>query len=228
MLTVHIPESYPSHTHPEFSVYADWITEDQQVRATAHLIDMYQQELLGCCVLFSWTEWLKENVIPPPAINPNTSTRDSSSENNLRYSDNNDWVSGEFFVDRKSKFQGHVIPVDSREAVSAAMERLLSNRKIARATHNISAYRFKAKGGSDGFVKDCDDDGETAAGGRLLHLLDLIKAEGVLVVVTRWYGGVHLGPDRFRHINNVARKILEARGFVRSTGQAGRKNTKKK
>lgn len=36
----------------------------------------------------------------------------------------------------------------------------------------------------------------------------------VVVVVTRWYGGVHLGGDRFRHINNAARQVLELSGLL--------------
>ena len=36
------------------------------------------------------------------------------------------------------------------------------------------------------FMKDCNDDGETAAGGRLLHLLEILEAKNLLVVVSRW------------------------------------------
>ena len=64
---------------------------------------------------------------------------------------------------------------------------------------------------SDG---DCDDDGEDAAGGRLLHLLEMKKANNVCVVVTRWYGGTLLGPDRFKHISNCARLVLENSGLL--------------
>jgi hypothetical protein len=58
--------------------------------------------------------------------------------------------------------------------------------------------------------QDCDDDGETAAGGRLLKLLSIVDVVDVCVVVSRWYGGVHLGPDRFKDINNAARTLLGA------------------
>jgi len=34
--------------------------------------------------------------------------------------------------------------------------------------------------------KDCDDDGEAAAGGRLAHLLHVAGCSNVIVVVTRW------------------------------------------
>ena len=56
----------------------------------------------------------------------------------------------------------------------------------------------------DGILhQDNDDDGESAAGGRLAHLLMLMEVCGVVVVVSRWFGGVHLGADRFKHINQV-------------------------
>jgi hypothetical protein len=61
-------------------------------------------------------------------------------------------------------------------------------------------------------------DGETAAGSRLAHLLDILGVEDVVVVVSRWYGGIQLGADRFKHINNVARALLEAAGFIPRAG----------
>ena len=42
------------------------------------------------------------------------------------------------------------------------------------------------------------------------ELLRLMNVENIAVIVTRWYGGIHLGPDRFRHINNVARNLIES------------------
>lgn len=38
----------------------------------------------------------------------------------------------------------------------------------------------------------------------------------VLVVVSRWYGGVKLGPDRFSIINNVAREAVVKGGWTKS------------
>ena len=74
--------------------------------------------------------------------------------------------------------------------------------------------------------QDCDDDGETGAGGRLLHLLQIVDAENVMVVVTRWYGGVHLGPARFTHINNAARALLDQYGYITKDKGPGRKTAK--
>lgn len=35
-------------------------------------------------------------------------------------------------------------------------------------------------------VQDCEDDGEDAAGGRMLHLLQVLNVMDVVVVVSRW------------------------------------------
>lgn len=130
--------------------------------------------------------------------------------------------SKEPLVDRKSVFIAHVAPVSSVHEVQQVKQYLLSNPKIAKATHNILAYRIvqprssKGKHAIEGetVISDCDDDGENAAGGRLLHLLEMCKCKNVVVVVSRWYGGTLLGADRFKHINNVARELLNAHGFV--------------
>ena len=37
----------------------------------------------------------------------------------------------------------------------------------------------------------------------------MMDVNNTLVVVTRWYGGTHLGGDRWKHINNVARNAIE-------------------
>ena len=51
-------------------------------------------------------------------------------------------VSGEILVDRKSTFQAHLAPVRSAADVADMLTVLKSNNKIARATHNIMAYRI--------------------------------------------------------------------------------------
>ncbi len=41
----------------------------------------------------------------------------------------------------------------------------------------------------------------------------MLEREGLndhIVVVTRWYGGKHLGGDRFRHVTDAVRSYLDA------------------
>lgn len=42
----------------------------------------------------------------------------------------------------------------------------------------------------------------------------MMDAWNVVVVVTRWFGGTHLGPDRFKHINVAAREAVIKGKFV--------------
>ncbi|VEU22109.1 DEKNAAC103140 [Brettanomyces naardenensis] len=117
------------------------------------------------------------------------------------------WSVSEVIKDRKSTFVGFAREVHSVEEVNKAIDDLSQDSKIAKATHMMRAYRI-GDANSSAVYEDCDDDGEAASGSRLLHLLSLMDAWNVLVVVVRWFGGVHLGPVRFRHINECARDAL--------------------
>lgn len=119
-------------------------------------------------------------------------------------------------VDRKSVFIGRACQITDPSQVPVILAHLMSDRRIARAAHPIiNAWRCRV--GSN-LHQDNDDDGETAAGGRLAHLLQILEVENVLVVVTRYYGGIHLGPDRFKHINQAARNALDLGGFLDAPG----------
>ena len=163
--------------------------------------------------------------------------------------------------------QAHVAPIASVAEVDAMMVALQRNTKLARATHNMLAYRF-SDATSGRVVQDYDDDGETAAGSRMLHLLQVLLShackasaiswaddseglaiaaaepgrisfphavhiraqatvqmadvQGACVVVSRWFGGVHLGPSRFAIINNTARQLLVAEGFMLAGATKGK------
>ncbi|KIL70366.1 hypothetical protein M378DRAFT_619358 [Amanita muscaria Koide BX008] len=117
-------------------------------------------------------------------------------------------------VDRKSVFVGRACRLTDPTQVPYIISMLRADKRIARAAHpTIWAYRCQV--GST-LYQDNDDDGETAAGGRLGHLLQILELDDVLVIVTRYFGGIHLGPDRFKHINNAARNALEVGGFLDS------------
>jgi ubiquitin-protein ligase len=126
------------------------------------------------------------------------------------------WTISEPVTEKKSVFIGRCARVaDKPEATSFLTDLLSTNKKVAAATHNITAWRIQnARMGVT--IQDCDDDGERAAGGRLLHLMQLMDVWNVVVVVTRWYGGVKLGLDRFRLINEAAREALVKGGFVKT------------
>ena len=114
----------------------------------------------------------------------------------------------------------NVCSVTCIEQVQWALAELLFNdKKISKATHNMFAYRFTTttkQDDGDMIVSDNDDDGEKGSGNKLASLLELCNANNVLVVVSRWFGGVHLGSARFKWIASVARDGLERGGFIKN------------
>ncbi len=124
------------------------------------------------------------------------------------------WSLSDVVVELKSVFVARVAPVSSPDQAKLYLQHLLdSDKKVRSATHNITAWRIRGENGVT--FQDCDDDGETAAGGRVLHLMQLMDLWDVMVVVTRWYGGHQLGPKRFSIINTVARDAFVKGDFVK-------------
>lgn len=110
-------------------------------------------------------------------------------------------------TDRRSKFIATLFHVESEEEVRNALKTLMKKKKYLKATHNIYAFRLKTL--DKKIIEKKKDDGETGAGIRILNLLRKNESVNILIIVTRWYGGVHLGSDRFKHIVNTAKEVLE-------------------
>ncbi len=91
------------------------------------------------------------------------------------------------FVEKKSKFMGHIFPVDTEEEALAALKSV--REKHREATHNVYAYIIK-----DGPTR-FSDDGEPGgtAGMPVLQVLQREEVYNVLCVATRYFGGVLLG-----------------------------------
>lgn len=106
--------------------------------------------------------------------------------------------------DRGSKYAVTGCAVSSRADIDAALKQLKRDKKFAKATHNTWAVVL-----ADGTpIKG--DDGESGAG---LVIVRMLEREGLvdhLIVVTRWYGGVKLGGDRFRRVQDCVKAYLEA------------------
>ncbi|EGN92047.1 hypothetical protein SERLA73DRAFT_191694 [Serpula lacrymans var. lacrymans S7.3] len=131
-------------------------------------------------------------------------------------------VEAESIVDRRSVFIGRACEISHPSQVPLILSSLMADRRISRAAHPIiNAWRCQV---GNLLHQDNDDDGETAAGSRLAHLLQILEINNVLVVVTRYFGGIHLGPDRFKHINQAARNALELGGFLDQEGGTSSKS----
>ncbi|MDV4145214.1 YigZ family protein [Shimia sp. FJ5] len=107
--------------------------------------------------------------------------------------------------DRGSKYAVSGGTVASRKEADAFLKTLKRDKKFAKATHNTWAVLL-----SDGTPLK-GDDGESGAGMVILRMLEREGLHDHVVVVTRWYGGVKLGGDRFRRVQDCVRAYLEAR-----------------
>lgn len=137
------------------------------------------------------------------------------------------WIIGPSLTVKKSEFMARVAPVSSpAQAKQYVAHFLATDKRVARATHNMTAWRIR--GINETTYQDCDDDGETAAGSRMLHLMQMMDVWDVMVIVTRWYGGVQLGPDRFRIINTATKEALVLGGFVKDNKEAEHKKKGKR
>ena len=105
--------------------------------------------------------------------------------------------------DRGSKYAVSGAPVTDRAAVDAFLKGLKRHKKFAKATHNTWAVSL-----SDGTPLK-GDDGESGAGMVILRMLERAELRDHVIVVTRWYGGKHLGGDRFRHVQDCVRAYMD-------------------
>ena len=105
--------------------------------------------------------------------------------------------------DRGSRYAVSGGLVDGRAGVDAFLRDLKRQKKYAKATHNSWAAILTGEGP----VRN--DDGESGAAAVIVKMLEREGLTDCVVVVTRWYGGVHLGGDRFAHVVTCVRAFLE-------------------
>ncbi|KAI0000912.1 hypothetical protein BJV77DRAFT_1142104 [Russula vinacea] len=109
--------------------------------------------------------------------------------------------------DRQSTFLAYVFRASTPEQARRAhshVRRVIHAKNTA--SHEIMAWRCMV-------LKEdrrrCEDDGELRAGG---HILRVMRSEAIMdavVIVSRWYGGIMLGPVRFTHIQDCARNVCQ-------------------
>ena len=110
----------------------------------------------------------------------------------------------------KSKFIGYIRSVESRDEAEAFIKEIRTMHK--NATHNVPAYII----GEKSQLQWASDDGEPSgtSGAPMLHLLAGEGITNVVIVVTRYFGGIKLGTGGLvRAYTGTARLALEAAGL---------------
>lgn len=93
-------------------------------------------------------------------------------------------------VEKKSKFIANIFYVESIEEAEERIKE--TKKKYFDARHNCFAYRVATK---EGIVERFSDDGEPSgtAGGPMLTTLNGQNLANIVVIVTRYFGGILLG-----------------------------------
>lgn len=113
---------------------------------------------------------------------------------------------------KKSKFITRVYPVDTEEQAEELLQEIRELHKDA--THNVYAWQI----GVNKTVQRCSDDGEPGgtAGRPVLEVIKQNDLVNVLVIVTRYFGGIKLGAGGLiRGYSQAAREGIAAAGIVK-------------
>ncbi len=107
--------------------------------------------------------------------------------------------------DRGSKYTVTTGKVQSREDIKSFLRQLKSNKKYAKATHNSWAARISHE---CAIYETKRDDGEVGAGMVILRVMQKEDVTNCIICVTRWFGGVKLMNDRFKHLQDATTYAL--------------------
>mgnify|MGYP005789195213 CR=1 FL=1 len=111
-------------------------------------------------------------------------------------------------IEKKSKFIANVYPADNKDEAENILKQI--RQRYHDAKHNSYAYIVEN-------IEKCSDDGEPSgtAGAPLLDILKNNNLNNVIIVVTRYFGGILLGTGGLvRAYTEAAKKALESTKII--------------
>lgn len=108
--------------------------------------------------------------------------------------------------DRGSRYSVSFGKVSGRDDLKTFLKKLKSDKKYAKATHNSWAARISHEGA---IFETKADDGETGAGMVILRVMQKESVTDCVICVTRWFGGVKLMRDRFKHVQDATKFAVD-------------------
>lgn len=107
--------------------------------------------------------------------------------------------------DRGSRYSVSIGHVTGREDIKAFLKQLKAPKRYQKADHHSWAARLTHEGV---IYETKSDDGETGAGLVILRQLQKHDIVNGIVCVTRWFGGIKLEGDRFKHIQEATKYAI--------------------
>lgn len=113
----------------------------------------------------------------------------------------------DLIVDRKSKYTIVVWKIENKEEIKAFIKELTRDKYFAKATHNSYAYIIKNENWS--VIEWKNDDWEAWAWMCILREMKREDCQNMIIVVTRFFGWIHLMTDRFKNVIDATQITIE-------------------
>ena len=102
--------------------------------------------------------------------------------------------------DRGSRYSVSTGKVLGREDIKKFLTTLKSPKSYKNADHHSYAARILH---DKAIYETKSDDGETGAGMVILRIMQRRNVANAVICVTRWFGGIKLEGDRFKHLQDA-------------------------
>ncbi|KAJ4390253.1 hypothetical protein N0V85_007408 [Neurospora sp. IMI 360204] len=123
------------------------------------------------------------------------------------------WSTSPLLTSKDSKFLAHSTKITKQTQEKVLLNNLMRKHpNLESATHNAWAYRVRLPNNQNRIIEKSFDDGEQGAGDLILRVMREMDIDDTLVVMTRWFGGTMLGPDRWRLMRSVVLAAVNQRG----------------
>lgn len=119
-------------------------------------------------------------------------------------------------VEKKSKFIANIFYIETMEEADSIIKE--TKKKYHDARHNCFAYILET--GTEGLIVKYNDDGEPSgtAGAPMLNILANEGLSNVLVIVTRYFGGILLGTGGLvRAYSETVKEALKLSNYIEKT-----------
>ncbi|KAM3526356.1 hypothetical protein NHJ13051_003511 [Beauveria bassiana] len=139
---------------------------------------------------------------------PEKKTDSSTDGASASHGNKKTWTASSTLTSRASTFVAHAASVSNAGSRPGLIRQLMTERPdLETASHN--AWAIRTSFGNSPLVQQASfDDGETGCGKFMLEIMREANITNTLVVLTRWYGGVMLGPDRWRLMRECVNDAL--------------------
>ncbi|GAB0131727.1 hypothetical protein EsDP_00000188 [Epichloe bromicola] len=155
--------------------------------------------------------WKRGEDEAPGSTPTPTSTIHGAREGDISAEKTRTWIASQKLTSRGSTFVAHAASLSSPSLRAGLMKALVADKpELETATHN--AWALRSSYGNSPLVQEASfDDGESGCGKFLLGIMREADVKNTLVVLTRWYGGIMLGPDRWRLMRDCLNDALSSR-----------------